>query len=577
MSMDGTANIDLERMVRLGSLSLPPGFLGELRAELGAQTHHAAAPGLVYQRTLSRGRRRQNGVYYTPAPIVRYVSEATLLPLLRGKGVDEVLDLRVADLACGGGVFAVIAMAVMEQHCTREDPRGVAALGGQVALRRELVRRCLLAVDVDPQAADVARLALSLYIDPAGSGADVLGAAVRVADSLTGELGNLPLAAVVGNPPWGQKDFEIDAPTRAALRQRFECARGPLDPFKLFVERAHQLLSPGGRWGLVLPDVLLLKDQEPIRRLILRGSEIESIVTLGRAFPEVNLDAVAVVGERVAEPRPEHRVSIWYRLPDDSEAGAPHSQAQAVFGELPGAKFNLYLSDASLALYRKLGAFPRLGSRFEIHEGVHSGNCRHKLFRSEEPRGPRAPLVVGKGELRPFQLRWSGRWLDLDPDCIDRHSGEYANLGRPEWHLRPKLVVRRTGDRIVAAHDRHGYYVSNNLFVLVPGDADAEADLAAYLGLLGSSLYTWYFRTEQPRIGRLFSELKICHLRSFPVPAPESWAEARGELSLLADALERGPRPELQARLDEVVATLFDLDDGAREQVAMVTAERRSR
>ncbi len=575
--MGRASDIDLEHVARLGSLSLPPGFLGELRAELGTEVDIAEAPGVVYQRTLSRGRRRKGGVYYTPAPIVRYVAEATLAPLLRGKGVREVLDLCVADIACGGGVFAVIAMEVMERHCMAVDSEGVVALGGEMALRAALVGRCLMAVDLDPRAADVARLALSLYVDPGGRGIDAALRAVRVADSLIDDLGERPLDAVLGNPPWGQKDFQLEPSARAELRARYQCARGPLDPFKLFIERAHQLLGGGGRWGLVLPDVLLLKDQEPIRRLMLRESELEAVVTLGRAFPEVNLDAVAVIGTRVERPKPDHRVSIWYRLPEAGDEAPAHTQRQSVFSELPGAKLNLYLSDASLALYRRLGTMPRLGSRFEIHEGVHSGNCRHKLFRSDEPAGPRAPLIVGKGEMRPFQLRWAGRWLDLDPGLVDREAGDYANLGRKEWHLGPKLVVRRTGDRIIAARDREGYYVSNNLFVLVPRDAEAEADLGAYLGLLGSSLYTWYFRTEQPRIGRLFSELKICHLRGFPIPDARTWASARGPLGELARALEDDPKDELRAHLDELVAELFGLDAEEQEQVAVVTEARRSR
>ena len=60
---------------------------------------------------------------------------------------------------------------------------------------------------------------------------------------------------MVGNVPGHRK---------LAPERRLHCARGPLDPFKLFVERAAGWTRIGGRWGLILPDIILLKDYQPI-------------------------------------------------------------------------------------------------------------------------------------------------------------------------------------------------------------------------------------------------------------------------------------------------------------------------
>ena len=39
-----------------------------------------------------------------------------------------------------------------------------------------------------------------------------------------------------------------------------------------------------------------------------------------------------------------------------------------------------------------------------------------------------------------------------------------------------------------------------------------------FLGILNSKFLTWYYRTIQPRKGKLFAELKINVLNSFPMP-----------------------------------------------------------
>jgi hypothetical protein len=200
-----------------------------------------------------------------------------------------------------------------------------------------------------------------------------------------------------------------------------------------------------------------------------------------------------------------------------------------------------------------------LGERYEIHEGVHSGNARGKLFLAERPPGPCAPIVVGRGEVARFRIAWAGAWLDLRPGALDRAGGDYANLGRPEWHQRPKIVVRRTGDHLVAAWEPDGIYVSNNLFLVLPRRRVAAAEQRALVAALNSRLLTWCFRAQVPRVGRLFAELKIQHLAALPHPpfTPEVVREL--------DRLSRG-EPD-QASIDQLVESLYRLSPAERRVI----------
>lgn len=209
-----------------------------------------------------------------------------------------------------------------------------------------------------------------------------------------------------------------------------------------------------------------------------------------------------------------------------------------------------------------------------MHEGVHSGNVRAQLFVDEKGQGPSRRLIVGGREITPYALSWAGKWLNLDPSAIDRDAGAYANLGRSEWHGRNKIVVRRTGDRVMAAFDPHGFYVSNNLFVLLDTRFAAREPLAvryrqAVVALLNSRFMTWYFRTIQPRKGKLFAELKLVHLRDFPMPRPERWREVEERLAQLA---EHGLRQGTEAVRDEVnalVESAFDFSPAEREMIRL--------
>ena len=526
--------------------------------------------GTVYERRLAgdRRRRRAGGAYYTPPHLVDFVVERTVGRAL-ARGADP-LGLRVVDLACGGGAFL---LGVVDRIATACPAAGGAA---GAALRRRIAEECVVGVELDPVAAQVCRLALSL----ASSGAS---APIVVADALLDDdalaaagITDGAVDAVVGNPPWGQKGFRFPAAVAARLRARYATATGVLDPFKLFVERAVGLLRSGGRWGMVLPDIVLLKDQQPLRHLLLARCALEHIADAGRVFPGVNLDAVVITARRAAPP-PRHRIAIWHRLPLDWRRSAPPTVrlAQAVFTRLPGQRFNLHLTAASLALLERLESLPRLGDRFEVHEGVHTGNARARLFCAVRPAGAAARVVVGGAELGRFRLDWAGTWLDLDPAAIDRVAGGYANLGRPAWHRAGKLVVRRTGDRIVCARDRVGLWVSNNAFVVVPRAPMPEAELAAWTALLASAAITWWFRTVQPRTGRLFAELKIQHLVCVPRPEGPAWRRAVPVLARLATRAERCARDRDAAGLavvdeaiDAAVARAFAFDAAERALIA---------
>jgi tRNA1(Val) A37 N6-methylase TrmN6 len=547
--------------------AVEPEILKAIAGEAAGRGLTPSVPGAIYERLRAahRGERRAAAVYYTPPHLVDFTVDRALGPLCAGDPVAG--PVRVLDPACGGGAFLLAALARIEEKVG-------------VGRRLEILRRCLTGIDVDPQAAAVCRLALALAVPEAT--AEDLVRAVRVGDALSSESAPAgAFDAVITNPPWGQKRFRLGAEERRRYRAAFVSARGAIDPSALFVERAHALLAPGGRWGMVLPDVILLKNHEPLRRLLLERSAVEWVAHAGRAFPGVNLDAVVMVG-RAGAPPARHRASIWLSLPPDWRARPPSTrrQTQAVWGRLPGRCFNLHLDAADLALLDRLAALPRLGERFEVHEGVHSGNARAKLFlpaggaRERRDAGQLAPLIVGRGEVRRHVVEWAGGWIDLSPAALDRAAGDYANLGRPEWHRRPKILVRRTGDHVVAAFDADGLHASNNLFLVLPRAPAGEALLRATVAVLDSRLLTWCFRAMVPRVGRLFAEIKIQHIVALPHPPEASWTDAAiAALDRLARrrAAAAPDSPEaaaLDRAIDERVESIYGLSDAERRHIA---------
>jgi hypothetical protein len=165
-------------------------------------------------------------------------------------------------------------------------------------------------------------------------------------------------------------------------------------------------------------------------------------------------------------------------------------------------------------------------------------------------------MYFGRDELRPHRLVWGGRYIRLAALPRQRTKDRYANAGRPEWYTRPKVLVRRTGDYVLAAADESRRYASNNYFVVLP-TLPCSLDVYGLAALLNSRFMTWYYRTAVPRRGRAFAEVKIRHLLAFPLP-PE--AEVPGGCSRLNDLGRRRAMTEGDEaqRLDDRIERLVD-------------------
>jgi hypothetical protein len=144
-------------------------------------------------------------------------------------------------------------------------------------------------------------------------------------------------------------------------------------------------------------------------------------------------------------------------------------------------------------------------------------------------------------------LRWNGKWVHYTKEFFGKN--EYAGLGKPEYFECTKLIIRRTGDYVLACIDEEGYYFSNNVFVCIP--KNETVDLKLFLGILNSRLLTWYYRTVQPRVGKMFAEIKIHLINDFPSPFGETLSASQKKLcDRLVDLVEQ--MLTVQKRLHEL-------------------------
>lgn len=305
------------------------------------------------------GRRKREGVYYTPEYITRYIVASTIGTCLRERfdalaaryEIDSDLEptqstlgtwikfqesrmevlrrLRVCDPACGSGAFLIQAYDYLENiydevltdlclHQGEDDAR----LRDEISAT--ILRENLFGVDLSAEAVEITQLALWVRTAQRGKTLADLSHNVRRGNSVVGDPTIDPAAfdwstafpevteeggfdVVLGNPPYVRQ--ELIKPLKPYLQKQFKAYHGMADLYVYFYELGIRLLRPGGRLSFVVTNKWMKAAYaEPLRRFFTENTWMESVVDFGHAkqmFTDADVfPGIIVVRKPSDAPRP---------------------------------------------------------------------------------------------------------------------------------------------------------------------------------------------------------------------------------------------------------------------------------
>jgi adenine-specific DNA-methyltransferase len=305
--------------------------------------------------------------------------------------------------------------AVLEPACA--DCRFLTAF-------RELYgsQHCLYGIEINPEAAQLARRYypfLHLEVD----------------DFLlwdTEERFDL----IIGNPPYGiigdASHYPIHVLTerKAAYKQRCHTWKGKYNLYGAFMERAVELLKPGGKLVFIIPATwLVLDDFTRLRQYLAESGKI-SVYYLGRAFPKRNVKAVVL------------------RL-EQGGAGLELYEGTKLMVRKPTYKGEMIRFETPESLRFERSGTP-LSELFTIRFAARSTEFRRMPFVRQEPSEGYVPVLTGRNlhmNRIDYETCYSGLWMPRE-EAVQLRS----------FYGFPHIVVAHTkGSRLVAALDTRCY------------------------------------------------------------------------------------------------------------------------
>lgn len=329
----------------------------------GEETEDAKATGTT-------GRRKRDGVVYTPDYIARFIVAETLgthleeafTEILRAHAKagadlsdyaaiqwrrksaeleawqayrDRLKTLRIVDPACGSGVFLIMAFDYLKAELGRVNDK-IAALQGERHIQdlidpdSEILTNNLFGVDVNSESIEIAKLSLWIKTARRGKVLDSLSGNLRVGDSLIedsnfayldhaftwetafpGVFAEGGFDVVLGNPPYVR--MEHLKALKPYLEKRYEVVSDRADLYCYFFERGLRLLKPGGRLGFISSNTFFKTGSgKPLRGYLLREATIEGVVDFGdlQIFEGVTTYPAILTMKRGAAPK-GHDLRFW--------------------------------------------------------------------------------------------------------------------------------------------------------------------------------------------------------------------------------------------------------------------------
>ncbi|AFM26591.1 Eco57I restriction-modification methylase domain-containing protein [Desulfomonile tiedjei] len=544
--------------------------------------------------------RRNQGLFYTPERIVKFIVERTL-DHLESNGSD-LINVRLCDPAVGTGAFLDEALNALASRIQRNDGTCSACTE---EIRTHIVRNCLFGVDLDPVAVKIARAVLYRSIGQPNSG---ITPNIRVGNTLIGRLDshekrrqgslreipengteflNLPDAfhwpaefpevfsppgngfdAVIGNPPYeivSVKESGIASRSldQAFFRKTYETCSGKINTYRLMMERGLQLLREGGILGYIVPATLLADSTaEALRNMVFNRTTVLHAVVIpekARVFSNVTQALLILItrkGGRTESLKPAFWDGIG-PIPETSRV----SISRKTIGDC-GCRVPLVRASRELTLLEKISLFPPLGgndrapSRVSISQGEVNVSVHRKFITAHRTD---YPLIRGEHVL-PLAIEHpapSGDRLDwVEPELAEKlmNGGAASRRTRGTPWDAQRIVVGRvvnmdSARRLKAALAPKGVFLGDMTNSIVT----RCVPLDYLLGVLNSRLLNWRFKLTSTN-----NYISARELESLPVPMIDFTA--------VAD-------PRVQEFVDAVRKDLFDREFSLMEIVEVIDAK----
>ena len=421
--------------------------------------------GFLYISLSGMGKRKQNGIYYTPAR----VADNLLSGLFSKK---RPADTSFVDPACGTGNFFLRMLPY---------PVNPQFFSGR---------------DADALALSICRINIALNFPLPDT--KILWENFKTADSLSAFPAVESPAVYLGNPPWGSR-FKT-------TEESFPKFLSGKDSAALFLWKTMEEAKENDEISYLLPASLLsVHSYGALRTYLYDNGRFENITFLGNIFSGVDCPAVILSLKKTASDNGIQKCPVTLQNKSPRET--------FTITRRPPIDPDLFMLHADDTAYKRIRALLELQGcvtlkgQADFALGIVTGDNKKHLLTKDSPAvsDGSAEIVIRGDNLIPYGFTGEFSYLVFSPEAFQQCAPEKL------YRAKGKILYRFIGNTPVFSYDEEGRLSLNSCNIILPNLPDCSAKYV--LAFLNSSVARFYFTTA-------FDSVKLLrrHIESFPIP-----------------------------------------------------------
>lgn len=516
-------------------------------------------------------KRKNDGVFYTPKYITKYIVENTVGILCNNKKAllninennynydtkrkknitasllkqldiyrDWLLQITICDPACGSGAFLNQALDFLILEHKYIDELKAKLFGSTLIfsdLDNSILENNLFGVDINEESVEIAKLSLwlrtakpgrklsdlsnnikcgnSIIDDPIYAGKSAFNWEKEFSDIFSKKGG---FDIIIGNPPYGAKFSDIE---KQFYKKSYPIStEGKIDSYRIFIEKSFKLGNDSALVSLITPNTFLYNLQSySLRKFIFENVTIYDAVELRKNIFEDAPDVVTVIISFDNKLKKDYnfraRVAIHDLIYTDINNSYWDIDQKIEINHLlkdPQLKFNLRSNFKFLSINSKIEKHNKLEKYCNLRQGTKPYGEKDKkeieLLSKNKIDDTWENAINGRNISR-YYINFENEFVKRSDDL---HSCLPLDIIENEKIYFQRMRKISLFPRIIASYDNdniHGLYTCS----VITKKQDSSLDLKYILCILNSKLINYWYKYFDTDI-----EIKLSSMKQIPIP-----------------------------------------------------------
>ena len=373
---------------------------------------------------------------------------------------------------------------------------------------------------------------------------------------------------VIGNPPYvtykGKQRVNISNEDVSKLISLYpNSAQYKVNSYALFTEKGVNLLKTKGMLSFIIPSTILQNEYlRNIRKYLLSNYHINQIVSFeNKVFKAVTDSIILFVSNeffKEAQTLFLRKDNLVFLLNDETKI-----YSQSNWNSADDGIINLRTSNQEDSILNKIEKASKILNQFmKVYVGIVANGI--KKFISDKKITKHYKKYLQGKNIGKYEIIYSGIYVNFDIGKL------HSNTNEDVYLQNEKILVRKTGNILLAAYDDSQFYTDQSIYNLY-SRKNNKLNLKYIIALLNSRLMNFYFNKKMITNPDVFPYIKGIHLKKLPlknvnkqyqdpfIEVVNKILDITEDENYLEDNIKKTKVREYENQIDQMVYKLYDI------------------